>query len=94
MTLARVVSFEGVGKERIEELEREMRDGEQPEGLPATEFIVLHDPDAEESLAILFFENEDDYRRGDDTLNAMPAGDTPGRRVSVTKYNVAIRMTT
>jgi hypothetical protein len=23
----------------------------------------------------------------------MPAGDTPGQRASVTKYNVAIRMT-
>jgi len=27
-------------------------------------------------------------------LSAMPAGDTPGRRTSVTKYNVATRMTT
>lgn len=93
MALARVVSFEGVGKDRIEELEREMREGERPEGLPATEIVVLHDPEAESSLVILFFETEDDYRRGDETLNAMPAGDTPGRRTSVTKYNVAIRMT-
>ena len=42
---------------------------------------------------ILFFETEDDYRRGDEILNAMPAGDTPGRRTSVTKYDVPIRMT-
>jgi hypothetical protein len=41
---------------------------------------------------ILFFENEDDYRRGDEALNAMPAGDTPGQRTSVTKYDVAHRM--
>jgi hypothetical protein len=41
----------------------------------------------------LFFENEDDYEQGDKTLSAMPAGDTPGQRASVTKYNVAIRMT-
>jgi hypothetical protein len=53
----------------------------------------LHDPDAERSVAILFFDNEDDYEQGDATLNAMPAGDTPGQRTSVTKYDVAVRMT-
>ena len=93
MALARVVTFEGVSKARMEEMNREMREGEQPEGLPATEVVVLHDPEAEKSLVILFFETEDDYRQGDEVLNAMPAGDTPGRRTSVTKYDVASRMT-
>lgn len=55
--------------------------------------IVLHDPEAEQSLVIVIFETEDDYKRGDEILNAMPAGDTPGRRTSVKKYNVAARMT-
>ena len=41
---------------------------------------------------VLFFETEDDYRRGDEALNAMPADQTPGRRTSVTKYDVAVRM--
>jgi hypothetical protein len=94
MALARVVSFEGVDKDRVEQLKREIEQGEQPEGLPATEFLLLHDPEADKSLAIVFFASEDDYRRGDETLNAMPAGDTPGRRTSVAKYDVAIRMTT
>jgi hypothetical protein len=93
MALARVVSFEGVTRERIQELKREMAEGERPEGLPASELIVLHDPDSEKSLAIVFFETEDDYKQGDETLNAMPTGDTPGRRTSVTKYEVAHRMT-
>jgi hypothetical protein len=93
MALARVVSFEGVSNDRMEEMDREMREGGQPEGLQATEVLVLHDAEAETSLVILFFETEDDYRRGDEVLNAMPAGDTPGRRASVTKYNVAARMT-
>ena len=93
MALARVVSFEGVGKDRMEEMKREMRDGERPEGLPAKEIVVLHDPEAEKSLVILFFETEDDYRVADETLNAMPAGDTPGRRASVSRYDVAHRMT-
>ena len=39
------------------------------------------------------FESEDDYKKGDEILSAMPAGDTPGQRTSVTKYNVATRMT-
>jgi hypothetical protein len=92
MALARVVTFEGVSKDRMDQMDSEMREGQRPEGVPAKEIVVLHDPDAEKSLVILFFETEDDYRRGDETLNAMPAGDTPGQRASVTKYNVATRM--
>ena len=93
MGLARVVSFEGVSKDRIEQMKREMREQEPPEGLSVTEVVVLHHPDSEKSLVILFFETEDDYRRGDEVLNAMPADDTPGRRASVTRYDVAMRMT-
>ena len=92
MPLARVVSFDGVSKERVEEMQREMEGSERPESIPAKEIVVLHDPEAEKSLVILFFESEDDYRRGDEALNAMPAGDTPGKRTAVTKYNVAFRM--
>jgi hypothetical protein len=93
MALARVVTFEGVDKARMDEMDREMQGQEQPEGLKATEIVVLHDPEAEKSLVILFFDNEDDYKQGDELLSAMPAGDTPGRRTSVTKYDVATRMT-
>jgi hypothetical protein len=92
MALARVVSFDGVNSERMAQMQSEMQDGERPEGVPATEVVVLHDSEAEKSLVILFFETEDDYRRGDETLSAMPAGDTPGKRTSVTKYEVAFRM--
>jgi hypothetical protein len=92
MPLARVVSFDGVSRDRIAEMQREMQ-GEQPEGVPAKEIVVLHDPEGEKSLVILFFETDEDYQRGDEVLNAMPAGDTPGQRTSVTKYEVAVRMT-
>lgn len=60
----------------------------------ATEMLVLHDPESERSLAIVFFETDEDYRRGDEILGAMPAVDTPGRRTSVARYEVAIRKTT
>jgi hypothetical protein len=92
MALARVVEFEGVDSDRIQQLKESIESGDRPEGLPATEFILLHDPDAQESVAIVFFENEDDYRQGDATLSAMPTDDTPGRRSSVSKYDVALRV--
>ena len=93
MPLARVVSFDGVRSDRMAEMQREMQGSEQPENVPAKEVVVLHDPEGEKSLVILFFETDDDYQRGDAVLNAMPAGDTPGRRTSVTKYEVAFRVT-
>jgi hypothetical protein len=74
-------------------MKQEMSDGGPPEGLSPTEIVVLHDANAEKSLVILFFDTEDDYKRGDEILSAMPAGDTPGQRSSVTKYDVAIRQT-
>jgi hypothetical protein len=92
MAVARVVAFDGVSSARMEEIQREMGEGERPEGLPATEVVMLHDPEAEKALVVLFFDSEDDYRRGDEVLSTMPADDTPGRRTSVTKYDVAVRM--
>ena len=92
MPFARVVSFDGVSSDRMAEMQREMQGSERPDDVPAKEIVVLHDPDDEKSLVIVFFETEDDYKRGDEALNAMPAGDTPGRRTSVKKYNVATRM--
>lgn len=53
---------------------------------------MLHDADAEKSLVVIVFENEDDYKKGDEILDAMPGDQTPGRRTSVAKYDVATRM--
>jgi len=93
MTLARVVSFEGVDSDRIAALKQEIETGERPDNLPATEMLVLHDSSDDRALAIVFFDNEEDYAIGNATLDAMPTGDTPGRRTSVSKYEVAVRMT-
>jgi hypothetical protein len=93
MPLARVVTFEGVDTDRMQQLKRQIEEGERPDEIPATEIVILHDPDAEKSVAIVFFDNEDDYGRGDAALSAMPTDDTPGRRTSVSKYEVAVRMT-
>ena len=91
MAYARVVSFEGVDQNRINQLKQQIEEGERPEDIPASEILVLHDAEAQKSLAIVFFESEDDYRKGDAALNAMDPGETPGRRTSVTKYEVAAR---
>jgi hypothetical protein len=93
MALARAVTFEGVDSARMAELAGEIESDPRPDEIPATEILMLHDEAAGSSLVILFFENEEDYARGDAALNAMTPGDTPGRRTSVTKYTVAGRMT-
>jgi hypothetical protein len=77
----------------MNQMRQEMQDGQPPEGLEPEEMIVLHDPDTEKSVVILFFENEDKYRAGDEILSNMDAGDTPGQRTSVGRYDVAMRMT-
>ena len=94
MALARVVSFDGVDSDRIAALKSELESSEQPEGMNATEMLLLHDPDGNRALAVVFFDNEDDYRQGDAVLGGMDPGDTPGTRTGVTKYDVAVRMTT
>jgi hypothetical protein len=92
MALARVVSFDGVGKERVEEMKQQMNQG-RPDDIPATEIVMLYDADAEKAVVVVFFDNEDDYNRADATLSAMPADETPGQRTSVGKYEVAVRAT-
>lgn len=88
MPLARVVAFDGVNSERM----AEMQGSERPDDVPAKEIVVLHDAEGDKALVVLFFDTEDEYQRGDAALNAMPVGDTPGKRASVTKYQVAFRM--
>ena len=91
MAFARVVTFDGVSRDRMQEMQREMEGGDPPEGMPPAEILVLHDGDAEQSLVVIIFDTEEDYKKGDEILSSMPAGDTPGQRTSVKKYDVAMR---
>jgi hypothetical protein len=93
MALARVVTFDGVSADRMQEMRSEMEGGERPEGVPASEIVVLHDAEGEKAIVILFFDSEEDYATGHATLDAMDAGDTPGQRSAVVKAEVAVRMT-
>ena len=91
MALARVVSFEGVNADRIAEIKSRIEDGEPPEGMPPAELMILHDPEGDRALAVVVFDNEDDYRKGDEILGSMPGPETPGQRTSVSRYEVAVR---
>ena len=63
--------------------------------MPSKEFLLLQDPSAGTAIAIMLFENEDDYRQGDETLNSMtpPAGGM-GERRSVEKLELVVRVKT
>jgi hypothetical protein len=92
MALARVVEFDGVSSDRMQEMRGRMEEGQPPEGMPSSELLVLHDPQAEKSLVILLLDSEEDYQKADEILQAMPTQDTPGQRTSVRKFDVAMRM--
>ena len=64
-----------------------------PDGVPATGFLMLMDPDNGRSLAIALFDTEEDLRKGDEALNAMnpeDSGANVGKRSSVEMYEVAV----
>ena len=93
---ARVVRWEGADAEAMKRTAQEISaDAESgpPEGVPAKGLVLLHDLDGGRAMAIAFFETEDDYRQGDETLNSMsPPGEGMGRRVGVDKYEVALEV--
>ena len=92
MALARVVTFDWVDQDRVDEMKQRMNEG-RPDDIPATEVVMLYDAEAQKSLVVLFFDSEDDYNLADATLSAMPTEDTPGQRTSVGRYEVAVRAT-
>jgi hypothetical protein len=92
MGVARIVTFDDVSAERLTEMERQMQDEQPPDDIPVKEMIVLHDPNANRAQVIMMFDSDEDYQRADVALNAMPAGDTPGTRSAVARYDVAMRI--
>ena len=92
MALARVVTFDGVDKDRIAEMKREMEGSERPEGVSRQR----DDHPARSGRGQVgrdrLLRERGRLQGGDAALDAMPTGDTPGTRTSVTKYDVAIRM--
>ena len=93
MALARVVSFENVSKDRIEELKREIERGGATGRLPSTEILSSTTPPPRNRSSSSSSTPTTTTRRATRRSSATPAGDTPGRRASVSKYEVALRMT-
>lgn len=95
---ARVARWEGADGKALEESAAEIRaraesEGGPPPGVPAKEFLLLHDTAAGKAIAVTLFESEDDYRQGDETLNSMsPPGDGMGKRVSVEKLELVVHV--
>lgn len=93
---ARVVRWERAEAEALKETAaRISADAESgpPEGVPAKGLLLLQDLEGGKAMAISFFETEEDYRQGDETLNSMnPPGGGMGQRVAVDKYSVALEL--
>jgi hypothetical protein len=93
---ARVVRWEGGSAEAIEgsiEAIRADADKGPPPGVPSTGLLILRDLEAGRVVSIGFFETEEDYREGDETLNSMsPPGEGFGTRGPVEKYEVALEL--
>ncbi len=96
--LARVARWEGADAATLERSVAQIREeneaqGGPPPGVPAKRLLLLHDGGAGKAVAIAFFENEEDYRQGDETLNSMtPPGGGMGERVAVERYEVALEI--
>jgi hypothetical protein len=94
---ARVATFTGGdgAKAAAEIKQRDEAEGGPPPGLPAKKLLLLNDAEGKKTLAIAFFESEDDYRQGDETLSSMspPSGEnTMGERASVEKFEVVLEL--
>jgi len=94
---ARVATFEGGdgAKAAAEINARNEAEGGPPPGLPAKKLLILNDAEGGKSMAITFFETEEDYRQGNETLNSMspPSGDNDmGQRAAVEKFEVALEL--
>jgi hypothetical protein len=91
---ARVARWEGGEGDALRQSAEEVRSqaaSGPPEGVPATGFTMLIDPDSGRSMAIALFETEDDMRQGDAALNEMnPSSDDVGKRTSVEMYEVGV----
>jgi hypothetical protein len=92
---ARVATFQHSDAEGIDKmLENMSGETEPPPGLEeAKGFMVFVDRDSAKSVGIIFFENEEALKRGDEVLNNMsPSDEAQAKRTSVEFYEVPIQM--
>lgn len=87
----RVVRFNGVTGDRMDELKAriEESDGPPPE-IPIKALQVLYDSDKGTALVLQHFATARDLEDGAQAFDAMDTDETPGTRESVDVYEVAV----
>ena len=92
---ARVATFEGDPAnvdEAISQVRSNVESGNRPPGLEgATGMMMLVNRESGKGMGVVFFDSEEELRRGDEALNNMNPGGG-GRRTSVDIYEVAVRV--
>ena len=90
---ARVVRFTDIDIDRVNSTAKEIEGGEgPPPGVPAKAIRVIVDEDQNTAVVVLFFDSEEDMKKGGEALDAMDASETPGTRVSVDAGEVKASM--
>ena len=90
---ARVVRFTGVTPEQIAKVSADIEQGDgPPPGVPAKSLKLVYDEGQQTAVVTVYFETEEDLRKGDEALSAMDAGETPGTRASVDQGEVKVEM--
>jgi hypothetical protein len=90
---ARVVRFTDVNPERIAEVAAQIEEsGGPPPDIPSTGMKMLLDEAQSTAVAIVFFETEEDMRKGGEALDRMDTSETPGTRASVDLCEVKVEM--
>jgi hypothetical protein len=94
---ARVAKWEGGDADALRQSADRINgdaDSGPPPGIPAKGLLMLMDPDAGTSMAIVLFETEDDLRTGSATLDTMSPSEDTGTRTSVETYQVGVDIRT
>jgi hypothetical protein len=90
---ARVVRFTDVSPEQLAQVADRIKESDgPPPDVPAKGLKMMVDEAQRTAVVVLFFETEEDMRKGGETLDAMDAGETPGTRSSVDLCEVKVEM--
>jgi hypothetical protein len=87
----RVVRFTDVTKDRIEEIESRINEGDgPPPGIPSTGIQVLFDEAQGTAVVTQLFDSAEDMAAAEEAFSAMDSSDTPGTRASIDRCEVKV----
>ena len=89
----RVVRFEGVSAERMEQLSARIEEGDgPPPGVTMTALKVLFDEAQSTAVVLQHYATKEDMDAGAAVFDAMDTSDTPGTRSSVDACEVKLEL--